>query len=567
MFKSKNNPLSNDHEITRKINILILGRLALILVILVVGWFWALNYPERSIQSFVAGGSLLFFLALGLTVIYFLALHLFNQYLWLVRIQFLLDILLITLIVKETGDIISPFTTLYLVLIGVTGIFCNKIETLFIALLSTACFSILSIFSSESLIYSFSGEVAPSRLIQILAFNSIGILIVGLLAGYLSDRRNFSRQLQETEASFADLNALHKSILESIRSGLITTDLSGKIYTFNQAAEDISGQGSGQIIGQNIFSVFKEKAHPIIKNCLNDATEGKTFPTKHFETEITRPEEDISATRKISVACSILPLFGKAEKIQGLILTLQDITEIRLMEENLRQSDRLAAVGRMSAGLAHEIRNPLGSMSSALQFLQERITPETPEEDLMEVVLRESDRLDKIITNFLTYANPSADIFAKEDLELMDINQALRDCLILLKHSPELKESHLLNFETTDVPVNIRANETQIKQVFWNVLRNSIQAMPGGGNLSIKLREFPGRNVRIIFADTGCGISQENLRHLFEPFSSSSGGIGLGLSIVHQIVLNHDGHIDVQSRENQGTTITLELPQEESIKN
>jgi two-component system sensor histidine kinase PilS (NtrC family) len=263
--------------------------------------------------------------------------------------------------------------------------------------------------------------------------------------------------------------------------------------------------------------------------------------------------------RHVTVACSVSPLFGRHGRFSGLIITFQDVTQIRQLEETLRRSDRLAAVGRMAAGLAHEIRNPLGSMSSALQFMQERSLPSPEEASLMNVVLRESDRLNGIITNFLAYARPSASGFSRE-ISHMDVGEALRDCFSLLRHSPEVRDVHIFDYEMPKTPVKLKANETEIKQVFWNLLQNSIQAMPNGGQLCVRLNNHTKKFVRIEFQDTGCGIGPETKKHLFEPFAIGARGTGLGLSIVHKIVTDHGGRIDVQSAAKKGTRITVDLP-------
>jgi two-component system sensor histidine kinase PilS (NtrC family) len=547
---------------TRKIRRLIFGRLALIFLLLLASWWWSNNFLDLSFKSFPNSVFMLFATLIGLTILYLLVLRFNQNYFRQVCGQFLTDVFLVTWIVWETGDVVSPYVTLYIVLITVVGFFFGRLGTVLIALLCAVCFTTLAILSAQSFIYSFSGDVSPSKFVQNLAFNNVGILVVGLLAAYISERRRVGERLKETEESFADLHVLHERILESIRSGLITTDLGGIIQSFNRAAQDISGFRVGEVFGQSVFSIFGEEIRPSVYACINNALEGNTFPTEHFEAVIKVERDEENAARKVTVACSVSPLIGKNGLIYGLIFTFQDISEIRAMEETLRRSDRLAAVGRMAAGLAHEIRNPLGSMSSALQFLQEKVPPETPEGDLTEVVLRESDRLNKIITNFLAYARPSANVFSKEKFELTDVNAAMRDCLVLLRHSPEIKDTHRVDSELPESPVMIKANETQIKQVFWNILRNSVEAMPDGGNLRVRLNEIPERNIQITFEDTGRGISKENLEHLFEPFSSGGGsnGTGLGLSIVRKIVQDHGGHIEIQSRENIGTKVIVEFP-------
>ncbi|MGI8545237.1 MAG: two-component system sensor histidine kinase NtrB [Aridibacter sp.] len=537
---------------------LIFGRLALIFLLLLVNWWWTSSYLQLPLEEFPASLFLLFICSIGLTACYFLLLHINENYLMQIRIQFFIDIFLITLLVKNTGTLNSPYITLYVVLICVAGYFLDKNSTLLVAGLCSVCFTVLSVLTTNSLVYSVSEEIRPSRYLQIIAFNNVAILIVGLLASRFSERHKMSEQLRETAASFTDLYVLHQKIVELIPSGLIVTDLAGKIHSFNQAAEDISGFKAADVIEQSIDKIFGDEIISVFELCVKNA-DGENFPIKHFESVI-RSVDIEKETEKQMTACSIAPLIGKTGEIYGVLIAFQDITLIRAMEEKIRRSDRLAAVGRMAAGLAHEIRNPLGSMSSALQFLNEKTPPATTEASLMKVISDESDRLNRIITNFLSYANPAADIFTRDEIESTDICETINDCLTLLRHSPEINNSHVLEFEMPESPVRIKANETQVKQVFWNLSRNSIQAMPTGGKLSVKLKEFADKNVQIVFEDTGRGISPDHLEHLFEPFSSRTNGTGLGLSIVHKIVSDHGGQIDVKSNLGKGTKITVELP-------
>jgi len=566
MFKLEKKSFSSDAGFINKIQLLIFGRLALIFLLLLSGWLWTGGNLQFTSDDFSSGLFLFFVISTGLSVIYFLFLRFNKNYLWQMHVQFVIDALLITWLIWGSGDLTSPYITLYMILISAAGVYIGANGTLFITGLCATCFTLLSILTAQSLIYSFSGAIAPSKSVQTIAFNNSALLIVGLLSARLSERRKVREQLiettenlRETEANFSDLHALHERIVESIRSGLITTDLEGKIYNFNRAAEEISGLKASETIGRSIFSLFGEELRAPVNLCLGAARDNE-FSIEYFETEIQATLGSAGNKRNITVVCSVSSLIGKTGEIYGLVFTFQDLTQVRAMEETLRRSDRLAAVGRMAAGLAHEIRNPLGSMSAALQFLQAKVPPATPEASLMNVVLNESDRLNKIITNFLTYARTSTDGSSKDTFSTMDVCEALRDCFILLRHSPEVKDTHVLESELPETPVNIKANETQIKQVFWNLLKNSLQAMPDGGKLSVRLNEFPGKNVQIVFEDTGGGISPEYLEHLFEPFSSHARGTGLGLSIVHKIVRDHGGRIDVQSQVGKGTKITVELP-------
>ncbi|HQU85453.1 MAG TPA: ATP-binding protein, partial [Pyrinomonadaceae bacterium] len=352
-----------------------------------------------------------------------------------------------------------------------------------------------------------------------------------------------------------DLQLLHERIIESIRSGLITTDLEGKIYTFNAAASEITGYSAEEMIGKPI-SVLLGEMETAIALSIETTETGEQQP--RFEADLMTPEGFV-----VRVGYGISPLFDEDGEASGLIVTFQDLTEIRSMEESVRRKDRLAAVGRVAAGLAHEIRNPLGAMRGAIQVLESTTQMNKTQSGLMEIILRESDRLNSIITNFLTYARPRVSNFSE-----IDVCEAILDTFTLLRHSPDVKETHKLETELPDHPVLIYADPTQLKQIFWNLARNSIQAMRDGGTFSIRLLESQLNRVKIVFSDTGCGMSPEQVEQLFEPFSNSTtGGTGLGLSIVYQIIRDHNGTINVRSMEGEGTLITVELPVEKRGQN
>jgi two-component system sensor histidine kinase PilS (NtrC family) len=237
-----------------------------------------------------------------------------------------------------------------------------------------------------------------------------------------------------------------------------------------------------------------------------------------------------------------------------------EITEKNRQEREIIRRDRMDLVGQMAASVAHEIRNPLGSLGSSLQFLRERVPADSSERSLFDVVLRESERLNGIISNFLSYARPPARALDKKEKRNTDLDAALRDCLLLLKHNPKVTEAHQFNYEPPEQPVHSRVSETQVKQVMWNLLQNSINAMPHGGDITVKLNETAGGRVQMHFEDSGPGFSAENLEHLYEPFSVAATGTGLGLSIVHKIVNENGGRIDVGPARKRGTKIVVELP-------
>jgi two-component system sensor histidine kinase PilS (NtrC family) len=175
--------------------------------------------------------------------------------------------------------------------------------------------------------------------------------------------------------------------------------------------------------------------------------------------------------------------------------------------------------------------------------------------ELMEIILRESDRLNRIITDFLNYARPRSLTQAE-----VDVGDLLHQTFSLMRHSPEIGDNQSIVEELPGEPLFAQADEGQLKQVFWNLARNALQAMPQGGTLRATLERNSDQRLRIAFSDTGCGMSPEQVEHLFEPFSSTTGGTGLGLSIVYQIIRDHGGTINVRSRVGQGTIITVDLP-------
>ncbi|CAN5448526.1 ATP-binding protein [soil metagenome] len=553
MFSLDENRFSANTKPAQKIQTLIVGRLLIVFLLFVVKWIWNSGYTTFSFNSYPRGLFPVLLITVGLTSIYFLASRLIYNYAWQVRIQLFLDALLITWLVWRSGDITSPFISLFILIISLSSIFLSARDTVVMTLICVLLFSLLAISVVTGFIPSFVQTPEFTKIVQIVGSYNIALLLVGLLASRLSDRYASGEELKETLKSLADLRVLNERIIESIRSGLITTDLDGIIYTFNAAAVEITGHQAEEMSGKSVFSLFGDIQMPIA-NSIEATDTGDQLP--RFETDCMTP--DGFAVR---VGYNISPLFAKDGETTGLIISFQDLTDIRSMEENVRRKDRLAAVGRVAAGLAHEIRNPLGAMRGAIQVMQLNTPPESSQASLMDIILRESDRLNKIITNFLTYARPRVSNFSE-----IDVREAINDTFTLLLHSPDILDHHHLETDLPENPVLISADPTQLKQIFWNLARNALGAMPEGGKLKIGLQQINDNRIRILFEDSGCGMPPEKVEKLFEPFSdSTTGGTGLGLSIVYQIVRDHNGTINVRSRENDGTTITVELPTE--IKN
>ncbi len=540
--------LPTNLSMIQKLQTLIIGRLMALFLIMVASWVWSSGNLKLSYENFPQGLFLVFLIAVGLTVVYFFVLRLNDNYALQTRIQFLIDALLITVLVWRTGDLTSPYITLYIVLISVASVFLSGRETLFVAANCILLFILIFGLTALNIITSHGRSLEVLKAVQIIGFHTVAFLVVGLLSSKLAEKYASGEKLKEATQTLANLRILHERIIESIGSGLITTDLEGNIYTFNKAAEDITGHSAGEMRGTSIYSLLGDIGREI-GNSLQAHANNEIQP--RYEIGFTTPDGFV-----VQLGYSVSPLYSKDGEKTGLIITFQDLTDIRSMEESVRRKDRLAAVGRVAAGLAHEIRNPLGAMRGAIQVLEGQTKKESAQAGLMDIILRESDRLNQIISNFLKYARPQTSNFAD-----VDVKEAIEDTFTLLTHSPDIKPNHLLEADLPDKPIVISADVSQLKQIFWNLARNAIQAMSNGGQLSIKLRRLQNNRIRITFCDTGCGMPREQVEQLFEPFSkSTTGGTGLGLSIVYQIIRDHNGTINVSSKENEGTTITIELP-------
>ncbi|REJ78025.1 MAG: PAS domain S-box protein [Acidobacteria bacterium] len=540
--------LPGNLSLNQKLQTLVIGRLLAVFLLLVATWVWNSGHLKLSWEDFPQGLFLVFIIAVGLTIVYFFFLRLSESYDWQIRTQFFLDAMLVTWLVWRTGVLNSPYITLYIIVISVASIFLNGKRTLIFASLCVVLFTTLAVLTSIAVIEPVDPAIELSKAIQIVAFHDVAFLVVGLLSARLAERYNSGEKLRETTRTLENLRMLHERIVESIRSGLVTIDLEGNIYTFNSMAEEITGYRASEMRGKSIYYVLGDIGREI-GMALKAGAESDNIP--RHEMGFTNPDGFV-----VQIGYSISPLTTEGGETTGLIIAFQDLTDIRSMEESVRRKDRLAAVGRVAAGLAHEIRNPLGAMRGAIQVLDAETPKDSAQSNLMEIILTESDRLNSIITNFLKYARP-----ADANFEQLDVCEAIRDTMTLLEHSPDVRDSHVLKAELPDESIRMNGDVAQLKQIFWNLARNSLQAMPEGGEFRISLSKRRNGRLRIVFEDSGCGMPREQVEQLFEPFSNSTtGGTGLGLSIVYQIVRDHNGTISVSSKEGAGTKISLDLP-------
>jgi two-component system, NtrC family, sensor histidine kinase PilS len=536
--------VERSYPLEKKLWWLIFGRFVAALILLLASTFWTSKSAGGPLWDKIL---LVLGLVISLTVAYSLA-HRFTKRLLLqARIQFTLDVLLVTWLVWTSNVIHSPYTALYIVIIATASLFLGPRDTVATSVGCAAAFTGCALAAINGFGNHPAKEMELSQAIQAVGLFDIAFFVVGLLSARLAQYQSLSDvRLMAATQSLANLRALHERIVESIRSGLVTTDLQGRIYTFNTAAEEITGYNEKDVRGQDASIFFGEmKDH--INTSVHASEVGETCP--RFEADCLTAEG-----LRLRLGFTISPLFSEAGETTGMVVTFQDLTQIRALEETSRRQDQMAAIGRMAASIAHEIRNPLAAMRGSIQMLRHEIG-EPSQAELMEIILRESDRLNRIISDFLNYARPRSMNHAR-----VEVGELLHQTFRLLRFSPEVNDRQSIEEELPDGPLFADADAEQLQQVFWNLARNALQAMPDGGTVTAKVETNSNNRFQITFSDTGRGMSPEQVERLFEPFSSTTGGTGLGLSIVYQIVREHGGTINVRSREGRGTTIMIELP-------
>lgn len=499
-----------------------------------------------------------------ITIVYALTLRYLTAPEALVRfawVQIGIDFLLETVLIARTGGIESPFIVLYVISVTLASLVPRRRVGLLTASLCLILFGLLTNIQLYGLAETW-GWLPKTRLsapeaLQTFGVHSLAFLVVGFLSGILADQlQRADYSLKEKEQGLTRLQAFHENIVHSISSGVFTADEAGRITSFNPAAQEATGYSLDQVRGQLWREVFNW--HP------GQPSEAEWEGTANMRCEVECKRAD---GNRLVLGMTLSPLHEQG-RATGLVGVFKDLTQIRDLEEEMRRKEWLASLGEMSAGMAHEIRNPLGALAGAMQMLRKDLHADETSQRLMDIAVREATRLDTIITEFLQYARPPALNLAEHDL-----NKLLAETLDLVEHEARTRTNVTIRAAMSQGSLLGQVDQDQMKQVFWNLATNAFDAMPTGGQLTIstgcRAIDVAGRKadvIEIAFQDTGEGISKTNLDKIFLPFfTTKKQGSGLGLAAVHRIVDLHGGWIKVESREQSGSRFVVCLPRSADV--
>ncbi len=530
----------------------------------IISFVFAIDYAIRQVvpsPSNIRDFGIVVVLWYILSLYFLIYNQLSRDFLLQAYLQILSDICFITAIVHVTGDLESNYLSLYLVAIILASILFTRARAFLVAAASFVFMGSLlelaylpSLYPAVARRYGVLRVLATSSAfpvdlgtLQVKIFASLfGFFAVAYLSSYLAESlRKTGAELRDKSGQVASLQAINENIIQSMRDGLITADLGGAIRELNPAGEMILGRSAAELKGTSLDKIFRDVG--VGERGPRDAS---NLPARQ---EITYLHP---STGHRILGVSVSPLVFPEAGVAGYVYNFQDLTQEKRREAEYRAKDRMATLGRMAAGIAHEIRNPLASIAGSVKLLQSIARLDEDHAKLTAIVSRESERLDKLVSDFLVYSREQR--FEFREVDLVNL---LEETLLLVEHHPLFGLSCRLNRKFPHHPVIACADADKMRQVFWNICDNSLKAMPNGGTLTAEIKEIGDQSVQIVFADTGIGFTPAQLDKLFEPFQPGfPDGNGLGLAIVYQIVQGHRGAIRVDSTPEEGSRFFIELP-------
>ena len=560
-------PIDTHQKMLNNVKGLMLGRLIILTLLLTITFLFQVS--EKKYFFIPMTNSFYYFIGLFylVTIVYALVLKKIknlNQYAFF---QIIIDHLFITVLIYFTGGKESFFPITYIFsIIGSSMIFYKR-GALLSASLSSFLYGLLLLLQLHHWINPLGQPLLydASQIFYVLIITMATFYIVALLSSTISEElKKKKKELIQKQVDYNQLETFNRNIIQSLDSGLLTIDLSGNINFLNRTGEKILGRNGEGLKDTSIYDLFP-KINQVIEQVQKKVSEPFS-DYQRYETLLTNRDGG-----KIHLGFSISPLTDPQGSLIGQTLIFQDITKFKEMEEQMKRVDKMAAVGLLAAGMAHEIRNPLASLSGSIQMLKTELTLDDDQRHLMEITLRESERLNALITDFLLFAQPP-----QTHKTLYPLGRILDETLDLFLHSPSFHDGIRLLRPRDHEEIRVSIDPDQMKQAFWNLLINAAQSMSNGGEIHVQLGKgnawgvttlplsspLRGKEwVKISIVDSGNGIAPEEKEKIFEPFfTTKDNGTGLGLSIVHKIIENHNGLIKVESELGGGSTFTIFLP-------
>lgn len=554
-------------ELAARLKKLMLLRLVLITLLFGSALFLQireLHPPFGNIQGshylFLAGVYLL-------TLIYALALKYAGELYWVAYSQILLDTFIVTALIYLTGGIESLFSFFYILTIITGSMLLYHKGAVITASSSSILYGLLLDLHYYNLIEPVGTgglhgiEYQGFKVVYLISVNIAAFYLVASLSSYLAEQVRKGRvELTAKQEDIDKLEVLNQSIINSIASGLIALDNRHRIILFNPAAEEIFDLRTQNALGQKIA-----RALPDLQNYVRDLISSPAVAVNR-----PAPIRDLTYNRpngeNFPLRLSVSPLNLPSGEEQGHILIFQNMSEIERIEEEMKRMEGLALIGELSAGIAHEIRNPMASISGSIQMLKEGLETSDVNSRLIRIISREVDRLNNLVKDFQVFARPK-----KAVTDVFELNQLILDSLELIKKNQLWHEKIEIRSDFRQ-KITLDSDSQQIKQILWNLFLNACQAMAGGGILYVKtclLREAPAPQAEIVIRDTGPGFEGTSLKKAFEPFfTTKEEGSGLGLAIVKSIVESLHGKIDAgNDPERGGARILLRLPLTQPSRN